>query len=153
MTKNPFVNALAATTYITVIASMLYYGPQAIAPANSVIVPIILLSLFVLSAAMMGYFFLYQPLQFFFEGKQKASNQSSYCRTSIIKSMPPHMKSPSFVLNMKNTTIQTLNTHRYCSTIFFIASTKQGRSSGGGMLTRHYLREGDKSTLRVGNFM
>ena len=71
MSKNPFLNALAATAYITVIASVLYYGLQAITPVDSVMVPITLLSLFVLSAAMMGYFFLYQPAQLFFENRQK----------------------------------------------------------------------------------
>jgi heme O synthase-like polyprenyltransferase len=75
MSKNPFLNALAATTYITIIASMLYYGQKTIAPVNNVIVPIAFLSLFVLSAAIMGYFFLYQPARFFLEGKQKEATR------------------------------------------------------------------------------
>ncbi|OYV63163.1 MAG: hypothetical protein B7X03_02885 [Parcubacteria group bacterium 21-58-10] len=71
MSKNPFVNALAATAYIAVVASALFYGPQRMAPVNGVIVPIAFLSLFVLSAALMGYFFLFQPLQLFFQHKQQ----------------------------------------------------------------------------------
>lgn len=71
MTKNPLLNAAAATVYIFLIASVLYYGPKKIVPVDSVIVPIIFLSLFVLSAALMGYFFLYQPARLLIEDKQK----------------------------------------------------------------------------------
>ena len=69
MTKNPFLNALAATTYIVIVASTMYFGSQVIEPVESVIIPIAFLSLFVLSAAMMGYFFLCGPMQLFFEQK------------------------------------------------------------------------------------
>lgn len=75
MSKSPFVNALAATAYITAIASVLYYGPGKSFEIDGVIAPVIFLSLFVLSAAMMGYFFLYQPVQFFFEGKPKEATK------------------------------------------------------------------------------
>jgi hypothetical protein len=69
MSKNPFLNALAATAYISVVASGIYYAPKAIDHVDGPIVPVAFLSLFVLSAAMMGYFFLYQPLRFLFENK------------------------------------------------------------------------------------
>ena len=69
--NKPFINALSATTYITFVASIIYYSPKTNIPENSVIIPIAFLSLFVLSAAMMGYFFIFQPAQLFFEGKQK----------------------------------------------------------------------------------
>jgi len=71
MSKNPFVNALAAMAYITVVASVLYYGSKAITPVDGVIIPISFLSLFVLPAALMGYFFLYQPMQLFLADRQK----------------------------------------------------------------------------------
>jgi len=71
MSKNPFVNALAAMAYITVVASVLYYGSKAITPVDGVIIPISFLSLFVLSAALMGYFSLYQPIQLFLADRQK----------------------------------------------------------------------------------
>jgi hypothetical protein len=71
MNRSPLINALGATAYITLIASVLYYGPGKSFVIDGVIAPIILLSLFVLSAAMMGYFFLYQPAQLFFENKPK----------------------------------------------------------------------------------
>lgn len=71
MTKNPLANALAATVYITIVASVMFYGPKQTGPVNSVIVPIAMISLFTLSAAVMGYLFLYQPLQLYLEGKKK----------------------------------------------------------------------------------
>lgn len=74
MTDNPFVNALAATTYIIVVASAVFYGPHGNDADSGIIVPVAVLSLFVLSAAMMGYFFLYRPLLLLSEGrKQEAS--------------------------------------------------------------------------------
>lgn len=71
MTKNPFVNAFAATAYIVVIASVMFYGTQITGPVHSIIGPIAAVSLFTLSAAVMGYFFLYEPAQMFLDGKKK----------------------------------------------------------------------------------
>lgn len=71
MTKNPLVNAAAAILYIIIVASVMFYGVEHSAPVNSIIVPIAMLSLFSLSAAVMGYIFLYQPLQLFLDGKKK----------------------------------------------------------------------------------
>jgi hypothetical protein len=75
MSKNPFLNALSATAYITLVASVMYYVPKTNVPENSVMIPIAILSLFVLSAAMMGYFFVYQPVQLLIEGKQKEATK------------------------------------------------------------------------------
>lgn len=69
MSKNPFVNALAASVYISAIASFFFYGPKLFGPEDTIIAPILMLSLFVLSAALMGYFFVYQPLRLLIEGK------------------------------------------------------------------------------------
>ena len=71
MSKNPFLNALAATAYITLLVSVMSFTPKMNIPENGFIPPLMVLSLFVLSAAVMGYLFVYQPLQLFFEGKQK----------------------------------------------------------------------------------
>lgn len=71
MTKNPFVNAFAALLYITLVASVMFYGMSHTGPVKSVIVPITMISLFTLSAAIMGYLFLYQPLQLYLDGKKK----------------------------------------------------------------------------------
>ena len=73
MTKNPIINALSALTYIAVLVSIIFYGGDFIEHAveDSIFTPIAFLSLFVLSAAAMGYFFLSQPLQLFLEGEKK----------------------------------------------------------------------------------
>ena len=71
MSKNPFLNALAATAYITVIASIPSFASNINLPEGGIIIPIFFLSLFVLSVALMGYFFVCQPIILLVEGKQK----------------------------------------------------------------------------------
>ncbi len=71
MTKNPFINAAAATFYITAIVSFMFYGLARSHPDNSVFTPIAFISLFTLSAAVMGYVFLYQPFMLFLDGHKK----------------------------------------------------------------------------------
>jgi hypothetical protein len=83
MTKNPIVNALAGLLYIALVASLLFYVPPYIHIENSVLIPIVMLSLFVFSAASMGYIFLYQPLKLFLEGQKKES-VSLFIQTLII---------------------------------------------------------------------
>ena len=73
MTKNPLINALAASLYIILVASVMYYGSNYTGPVNSVIAPIAVLSLFTLSAAVMGYIFGSESLQLLlFSGIVKA---------------------------------------------------------------------------------
>lgn len=75
MTKNPFLNAASATLYISFIALFMYYGNTIFGPKDTLLTPIAVLSLFTLSAAVMGYLFLYQPLMLFLDGhKKKAVN-------------------------------------------------------------------------------
>ncbi len=72
MTKNPIINAFAATAYISVVASLMYYGSEYAGKAeDTILAPIAILSLFTLSAAMMGYLFLSQPLQLYLDGEKK----------------------------------------------------------------------------------
>ncbi len=71
MTKNPFLNAFAASAYITLVAGIMNYGSKLFGEADTFVTPIAALSLFVLSAALMGYFFFYQPVQLYFDGKKK----------------------------------------------------------------------------------
>lgn len=73
MSKNPFINALTATLYIILVASIMYYGPRSVGPVDSIVAPVAFLSLFVLSAAVMGYVFLYEPIQLYFDGDKKTS--------------------------------------------------------------------------------
>jgi hypothetical protein len=71
MTKNPFVNAIAAIVYIIIVALIMFFGIEHSKPANTIIVPITVVSLFSLSAATMAYIFFYQPLQLYLDGKKK----------------------------------------------------------------------------------
>lgn len=71
MTKNPIVNAFAALAYIVIVASAMFYGPKHIPAEDSVLAPIAIISLFSLSAAVMGYIFLSQPLQLYLDDKKK----------------------------------------------------------------------------------
>lgn len=83
MTKNPFINASAGILYIIVVASIMFYGMEHAKPGNSVIVPIAVLSLFSLSAVLMGYFFFYQPIQLYLDGKRKEAT-SLFVQTILV---------------------------------------------------------------------
>ncbi len=71
MTKNPILNALIATAYIALVASIMFYAPRFADKKDTVFTPIAVLSLFTLSAAVMGYIFLSNPAQLFVTGKKK----------------------------------------------------------------------------------
>jgi hypothetical protein len=70
--KKPFLRALAAVLYIIIIVlliqafSFVLKGTQ-----DTIIIPMTMLSLFVLSAAVMGFLFLSEPLQLLIENKKK----------------------------------------------------------------------------------
>lgn len=69
MISNPLVHAFVAAGYISLIVSLLFYTEGLDASSLGIIAPITFLSLFVLSAALMGYCILYQPLRLLIEGK------------------------------------------------------------------------------------
>jgi len=71
MTKNPFLNALLASGYISLVASAMYYSPKYAGSVDAVIVPVTVLSLFVLSAVVMGVLFFYQPIQMYLDGAKR----------------------------------------------------------------------------------
>jgi hypothetical protein len=72
MSKNPIINALSASAYIILIVTVMNFVSQTQKhKPDTILDPIILISLFTLSAAVMAYIFLYQPLQLFIEGKKK----------------------------------------------------------------------------------
>jgi hypothetical protein len=73
MTKNPILNALSATLYISLVATGIFYAGtfEPVLDRFTILAPIAFLSLFVFSAAAMGYIFLYQPFQMFLEGQKK----------------------------------------------------------------------------------
>ena len=68
MLKNPHKNALLAALYIVILVSMIFVllpGPD---PENSVLMPILMLSLLTLSVAVMSVLFFYTPVRMFMEG-------------------------------------------------------------------------------------
>lgn len=71
MTKNPFVNALAAILYIALIALVMTWGGRMAPKDQSFLAPVAAMSLFTFSAALMGYLFCYQPGVMYFDGKKK----------------------------------------------------------------------------------
>jgi hypothetical protein len=72
MTKNPVVNAVAAEAYIIGIVSLMSSFESILGKTeDTIFAPMVALSLFVLSAAVMGYIFVYQPLQLYLDGHKK----------------------------------------------------------------------------------
>lgn len=82
MSKNPLINAFLAALYIVVVASVMYYGQKYGGPTDSIIAPIAMLSLFVLSAAVMGFLFLSQPAQLYLNG-EKGESVGLFLKTVI----------------------------------------------------------------------
>lgn len=71
MTKNPIINAASASMYIIFVALIMYFGTKNIPKGDTIFAPIVGVSLFTLSAAVMGYIFCYQPLLLILDGKKK----------------------------------------------------------------------------------
>lgn len=71
MTKNSLINSLAAFLYISLVVAMINFGGKMAAKEDSFMAPVAFLSLFTLSAAVMGYIFCYQPIQLYVDGKKK----------------------------------------------------------------------------------
>ena len=61
MTQNPILNALSATLYIALVASLMFNMEKIPDGVDSILMPIAMLSLFVLSAAVMAYVFWFKP--------------------------------------------------------------------------------------------
>lgn len=70
MTKNPVLNALSAGAYIVAIAAIMTWGTSIAPGPDTFLAPIVAISLFTLSAAVMGYLFCFQPLTLYFAGKK-----------------------------------------------------------------------------------
>lgn len=72
MTKNPIINAISASGYIVLVAAVLNYISANFGDKpDTVFAPVIFLSLLTLSVVMMAFFFFYQPIQLFVDGKKK----------------------------------------------------------------------------------
>lgn len=69
--KKPFLHALLAAGYIAFIALGLQLTSYITTDLNdTILIPMTMLSLFVLSAAIMGFLFLSEPLKLLVEGKK-----------------------------------------------------------------------------------
>ena len=73
MTKRPVIHALLASLYIVLIAVLMTVGTRHLPKEDTIMAPIAMVSLFTLSAAVMGYLFCFEPLQMYFDGKKKAA--------------------------------------------------------------------------------
>lgn len=71
MPKNPYLSAVYAAGYIATLVLVINFGSQfAKDKPETILIPMAMLSLFVLSAAMMGYLFIMQPLALYLDGKK-----------------------------------------------------------------------------------
>ena len=76
MSKNPFSNALLATGYISILVTLIFNSPKLITDNElGMMAPVIFLSVFVFSAAIMGYLFVYQPVLLLIEGKKEEATK------------------------------------------------------------------------------
>lgn len=71
--KSPYLNALAAAAYIILIVLGVFVFGQMEAREETILIPMFMLSLFVLSAAIMGFLFVYRPLTMYIDGEKKAA--------------------------------------------------------------------------------
>ena len=72
MTKNPYLNAFCAATYIVFVVLLITYGPFLVrAKPDGIFAPMAILSLLVFSVAFMGYTFFLQPVLMYMEGHKR----------------------------------------------------------------------------------
>lgn len=80
MKPNPYLHAVFAELYIITVVLVLFYVPKMLDIPDSLIIPITILSLLVLSVTVMSYLFFYVPLRHFLEGR-KEEGLSFFLRT------------------------------------------------------------------------
>ncbi len=72
ITKIAFLHAIATAAYVVLVGSFLFYGSQrAFGQADTAIVPIAMLLLFVFSAAFTGFALFGRPVLWYLDGKKK----------------------------------------------------------------------------------
>ncbi len=73
MKRTPLVNAVLAGAYIVALVSVmnLFVDGKVEHTGFTFLIPMTMLSLFVLSAAIMGFLFIYEPLVLYLDGKKK----------------------------------------------------------------------------------
>lgn len=68
--KKPFLLALVAAVYIIfIVLAISTLGPSL--PEKTIIIPIVMLSLLVLSVAVMGFLFFYEPVQLLIDNRKQ----------------------------------------------------------------------------------
>ncbi len=72
MTKNPLINALSAALYIAVVVLFIGSFSEMSGP-DTLLIPMFMLALLVLSVLTMGYVLLFTPAQMFFDGDKKGA--------------------------------------------------------------------------------
>lgn len=69
---NALLNALATTVYVAAVGSFMYLGSVVkLGRTNTLLIPIAMLLLFVLSAAVTGFLIFGKPAQWYVDGKKK----------------------------------------------------------------------------------
>ncbi|MBI3888880.1 hypothetical protein HY311_03795 [Candidatus Nomurabacteria bacterium] len=81
--KKPFLHAFAAALYIVFIVFAISTIGSKIPQDKAILTPMVVLSLFVLSAAVMGYLFVSQPLMLYMENKKQEA-MAFFGKTVII---------------------------------------------------------------------
>lgn len=72
MTKNPFINALLAAGYICGLVSLMsLFVDSEVEHVVPMLIPILMLSLFTLSAVVMSMIFFYEPFRMYFDGQKQ----------------------------------------------------------------------------------
>lgn len=71
MTKNPFINAGAAAVYIGVVVLFFNYISRPNTPDTTMLAPLVVLSVLVLSVLVMAYCFFLTPIQMYLNGQKK----------------------------------------------------------------------------------
>lgn len=70
MTKNPFINACTAVGYVLLVVSVMNYGMKSV-KGPEFLIALAMLSLFTLSAGVMAYIFVFQPLRMYLDGDKQ----------------------------------------------------------------------------------
>lgn len=68
---NALKKAALAVLYICAVVFVMYYGSRFLPGDDMILMPIAMISLFTLSAAVMGYLFLAKPIELYFANKKK----------------------------------------------------------------------------------
>jgi len=69
--KKPFLYALVAAVYIVTLVLLINTATSILPSKDNIVMPMAMLSLFVLSVAVMGFLFFYEPLSLFIENKRR----------------------------------------------------------------------------------